>query len=603
MRLGIRWLLGGVLLLGAIAQPLSAAKRAIWFTNTARKTQDGTHIGEVSANDTVILRLRSKTDANIAQRAEEVAERLQDAAVGGVTAADIVVQASGATATVAARGQTLVTVDAETARLSGTRAQALARQWAETLKTLLSGPYMAVAATDLVVPYGETRSMRVGGTALGDITAVSADEDVAETLADNTDGRITVWGHGIGQTRIHITRSGFEAEVDVQVRKWAAQVLGEPSAYVTGGEMAPDIITKVALNAVRTALRPEPGAHVHLSAPSSSEIEPTSVSIQVSADGPGFLPLRCVLPVRVYNRQVPRETADRLLVSNDPENIRRQGLLCAGTLWPREPTRILYHHRNAVDRGLYLIMSLANTGDTTASVHVIESVAGPATDELFVGHLAAARFIADGDRCAGYILNVPPGRSCEISSQFLPPGTIGSGLFRLNILEGAQMKVLLKCAERRSGTDNGWFPALPPGMDQLPFDGRWVFPGKRKIHAEYTVGDNWAFIGVGKHPSRGEQGETLHGDYGVMYYVTAVCSNPTTKRVRLELAFRSGGGPARGILRIDGQIIETGVVPAGAEELVWRSWLDPRTRRRINIRTLPEPASTYPIQLILRSRS
>ncbi len=600
---GIRWLLGAAVLLGTVAQPLWAAKPAIWFAGTARQTQDGTRIGEVSANGIVILRLRSKTDANIAQRAEEVARRLQDAAVGGVTAADIAVQVSGATATVAARGQTLVTVDAETARLSGVRAQALARQWATTLKTLLSDSYMAVTTTELVVPYGETRSIRIGGTALGDITVTSADEDVAETLADSTSGRITVWGHGVGQTRISITRSGFEAEVGVQVRKWAAQVVSEPTAYVTGGETAPDIITKVALNAVRTALRPEPGARVQLSAPSSNEIDPTSVSIQVCADGPELLPLRRVMPVRVYNRRVPSETADRLLVSNEPENIRREGLLCAGTLWPREPTRILYHHRNVMDRGLYLVLSLANTGDTTASVHVIESVAGPATDELFVGHLAAARFIADGDRCAGYILCVPPGRSCEVSAQFLPPGTIGSGLFRLNILEGAQMKVLLKCAERRSATDNGWFPNLPPGVDELPFDGRWVFPGKRNIQAEYTVGDNWAFIGVGKEPSHGEQGEMLHGDYGVMYYVTAVASNPTSKRVRLELAFRSGGGPARGILRIDGQTFETGVVPAGTEELVWRSWLGPGARRRINIRTLPEPASTYPIQLVLRSRS
>jgi len=602
MHVRVRWVSGVTLLLSVIVQPLWAAKPAIRFAGAACDAQDGTHIGEVSANGTIILRLRSKTDADIAQRAEEIARRLQDAAVGGVTGAEIIVQRVGATTTITAREQTIVTVDAETARLSGSRPEALAKQWAATLRSLLSSPYMAVAATELVVPYGETRSIRIGGTAQGDIIVVSADEDIAETLADNSSGRITVWGRGIGQTSINVTRSGFEAELNVQVKKWAAQVIGEPAGYITGGEMAPDIITKVALNAVRTALKPEPGAHVQLSAPSSNEIEPASVSVHVSAEGPDLLPLRCVLPVRVYDRRVPTETADRLLVSNEPENIRREGILCAGTLWPREPTRILYHHRNAAGRGIYLVLSLANTGDTTASVHVIESVAGPATDELFVGHLAAARFIADDDKGTGYILNVPPGRSCEISAQFLPPGTIGSGLFRLNILEGAQMKVLLKCAGRRSATDSGWFPALPPGVDQLPFDGRWVFPGRRNIQARYTVGDNWTFIGVGKEPSHGEQGETLHGDYGVMYYITAIASNPTDRRVRLELAFRSGGGPARGILRINGQTIETGVVPAGTEELVWRSWLAPGAKRRINIRTLPEPASTYPIQLVLRSR-
>jgi hypothetical protein len=95
-------------------------------------------------------------------------------------------------------------------------------------------------------------------------------------------------------------------------------------------------------------------------------------------------------------------------------------------------------------------------------------------------------------------------------------------------------------------------------------------------------------------------GQTLDGDYGVLYDISVRIDNPTPEPrvVRLVLAPDAGG--AQGIFLVEGKWIEAPHLSPPAEFQLARFLLSPQEHRVVNIRTLPVGGSAYPVTLVVR---
>jgi hypothetical protein len=60
------------------------------------------------------------------------------------------------------------------------------------------------------------------------------------------------------------------------------------------------------------------------------------------------------------------------------------------------------------------------------------------------------------------------------------------------------------------------------------------------------------------------------------------------------------GGPARGVLLVDGALIETAMIQRNAEAPISSYLLGPGQTRTIHIVTMPQAGSNYPVRIVAR---
>ena len=121
--------------------PLVTAAAAASGRATARAAfADGREVGEVLIGRNVVLRMRTSAGGYTPyERAVKVAQRLDSALAGGVTAADIHISPWYDEAVVLAGNALLVTADARHAYLNNTTPLGLADDWATNLARALGG--------------------------------------------------------------------------------------------------------------------------------------------------------------------------------------------------------------------------------------------------------------------------------------------------------------------------------------------------------------------------------------------------------------------------------------------------------------------------------
>ena len=108
---------------------------------TAREVTDGDKsLGEVVVNGQVVFRIRSAWEGvSPFDRASRVAERLDGLIADGVTSEQVEAGVSSGQQAVLAKGEVLLIVDEEQARLSGMTPAAQSESWANRLKNVLDG--------------------------------------------------------------------------------------------------------------------------------------------------------------------------------------------------------------------------------------------------------------------------------------------------------------------------------------------------------------------------------------------------------------------------------------------------------------------------------
>jgi hypothetical protein len=298
----------------------------------------------------------------------------------------------------------------------------------------------------------------------------------------------------------------------------------------------------------------------------------------------------------VRNRALPSRDAALLLYSNDPERVTACAPLYVSDLHADIPVRLLFHHQNGSGQPFYFRVELANPGEVPVEVQVIEGVAGPTENTVFVGHLAALRFGQSWPGDVGRIESVPPGRSRALVLRRVPDGETVSGLLGLRILSGDRLRVRVTAEPAEEAIERG----LPPADEAAPSE--HVYPQPRKeLEARYRVGDPWTFIPVGKRPITTRDGQRrLEGNYGVLYAIALRVENPTDRERTIQVVLSPDAGPARGVFWIEDRLVEAPEWAAG-DGVLASFRLVAGEARDVPIRTLPAAGSSYPARIVIRA--
>lgn len=405
---------------------------------------------------------------------------------------------------------------------------------------------------------------------------------------------VPAWGRDPG-TRLAAAR-----------RPPAGAIPAAAEAIVTGAPAPPGLIREAIERRLHEVIRRGPGATVELGpigieaglGPGESAVVPVTARIRSPYAGP----VDGTVHVTAVNTPIRLSDPDVLLVSNRPEVITGNGVLFQETLAPGRAARLLYHHMNGVPaRAKVLKVTLRNLGSARARVHYLSGIAGPSGDPVFVGFASTARFLDALVGGRGYVVEVGPGGSTSFTAYTLAPSALVSGLMQFQVLEGGPIELVVHVRlpwllDRTVTVDLGVLAFVHP---------RGAFPGsvvevvrELPVHERAAVAD----LGLTSDLRDVRTGETLVGDYGVLYRLRLRLVNPTDREATAQLVALAAGGLARGLFLVDGAAVDIGLLRAREERVVTAFSLAPGAAREVTVLTMPVAGSFYPVRLELRPR-
>jgi hypothetical protein len=555
--------------------------------------------GAVNANGARCMTVAGGWEA--ASAAKAAAEMLQSLVMEGTRAEAIKVEkAEGGYAVTAGDRRIILVDEAMAAAMKSTR-DALAEEWAESIRTALSSPYLALAVESHIVPLGERRTFAVKGNFQQ--VSVTANTHVVQAQFDAEARTLSVVGMAAGDTQVVLDAGAAKVTLLVKVMRYAGRIAPTAEAVVTGRIAPVSVIKQAASAAIQYSIDIEPGAWAEVSdvlvnTPNIAPGQAATVTMRVELQGPNYLPVQGAPQVRVLNEAIAPTAAKVLMVSNRPERLPSYGLWYEGRVPSGYPARLLYHHVNATRANGELAVELTNTSDHAVRVQIVEAKGGPSRDEVFAGHKAARDFLQRQADDIGYVVTIPAGASYTAAAQVIKPGEVISGLLEMRVMGDGQLRVGVRL---RPPSSDLMVPVaqMPPERSST-----WIFSDPHKeLSAQYRVGSSWAFATIGDKQVLSSTGrELLDGDYGVFYDIKFEVENPTDQPAHVELALMPGGGLARGIVMIDGQIYETGLLRYGEAQRIYSLTIPAQGKRELRVRTMPEAGSNYPVKLVMRPR-
>ena len=554
---------------------------------------------QVVARGKVILRLRGGNAEGLLTRAQAIAQKMNTAAMSGARPTDVTVKAADQQAQLIVAGQAVVTVNAALAKSANSSAEGLAQSWAANVKAVLADPYLTITPyPEVLVPVGESRTIRWGGTA-GRPDSISVADESVVTMQDSQDGKgVVVWALQPGDTQVTVGLRECSSVISVLCRKWAARIPPTSQLQVSGARLRKEQLPQAVECLVRSVTNLEPGAWLAIGTPVTSA---DGYQVNVKAEGGAYLPVVRTHMVQIQRIAAPEMTADTLLVSNVPEKVAGPAVLLREHLGHRQGARLLWHHVNASSSPMHLSVRVHNLGDRAIPLHLTEGRAGPSLDELFAGHVAASRFMSDLFSGIGYVLPIPAGSSIEISEVRLRPRELASGVKRMVPLGDGELIVEVT-AEETTGTSRRSVTAAPGSMyADRPTSG-FAYDGEKLVDMLHTVGDGWCFYSLGKDTDMSTAGNPLMGSYGVLHRINATVENPTDRSAAIELVMHPRGGIARGVFWIEGRLVETPMLDNQSEKVIHRATVLAGNRYSVRVFTIPQSGSHYPVLLTLRSR-
>jgi len=505
-------------------------------------------------------------------------------------------------------GESMICIaTAADARANKSDSLSLAVNWATRIKSLLLMPAVALSSKQLMIPLGENRRVSVGGAAIGDITAKSSDEAVATTNIDNKNRFLDISGLQVGASVIEISVEGETVTLPVLVKKYAGRLGAKPVADVTGTPCPTSVLCYAAKQALLRNLVCEPGAKVIFgdidcqggALPSASK---RIVKAEVRIGGPGYIPYFTNVQVTLRNIPMPRSEASQIFYSNDPERLLKYQVLFAGKLEKSKPTRVLFHHQNAIGKSAHFIVDIINPSETPVRVKVSRAVSEPLIDTVAVGYKASLAFLKDDLADVSTIETIPPESRLIVVSDMLGNLDTTSGI--LQITQVDEGRTYVRIVANPPGLDDvaaGDIASAPNPLVLSMSDHIYPTPVKR-ITADYEVGKRWAFIPIGKTaiPDALDQKKLL-GNYGVTYNIDVKVANPTNTTKKVTVAFDPSAGLASGVFYIDGEFVSMKYVKPPDEFSLKTYRLKPGEERHVRIVTVPVAGSNYPATLIVRS--
>lgn len=550
----------------------------------------------VRVNGHVALRLRGP---RASERAQEVARRLRTLPDG---AGPVRVVRGRDAADVYVGGRRVVTADLLEARANRTSPEALASQWAERLEAALSARRLRVAQRALVLPVGGSHVVEVRTFPPGTPQVGPYDPRVVDVRWEGP-GRLRVTGRAVGSARVGLRYGTSRQDIQVWVRPLAGSLPDAVEVVVTGDPAPGEVVQDAVLRSLERAVRAEPGGFLEVAAAGLPAVRRGEVwrgEVAARVRSPFALPVEGSVPVVVRNEVLELAAPSRLLLSNNPERITADGILFREWVAPGEAVRMLYHHANGAARDKVVTVRVRNPTRRPARLHLQVAAPGAWHDTMGVGHAAARRFLELLGRGAGYVLEVPPEAEHRFTAQRTPPGHVVSGLLQFQVLDGGPVEVSVS-VRTVYVLDRAVRWELGPDEENHP---RGVFgPPQVEVEARLVVGVAWsAEIGRSRKLYDLRTGAPLDGDYGVTYRLRLFMENPTDQSADVELVVVAASGPAYATFLVDGQLVDLRFLGVGRSAPVFSATLAPREVRAVELATIPEAASWYPVRLHWRTR-
>ncbi len=565
------------------------------------------------------------------ERIALVVKRLQALVAAGLAPGEVSPhKADGKVWGVRARGGFLILALPAEAQAQGMSSETLARLWASAIARRLDEAPLALSDSGLTIPYGETRTVTVGG-AVSPLQVAATDSDGHITQSVWASGRrtVTIRGVSLGRGSVVVSGAGASVSLPVIVMKYAARIAPAVTVTVTGTPSAPvDLVTQAVYGGLARAVDAQPGAQLRLvTTPQVTAPLPVggqmTVHVPLHITGPDLLPVEAGAEVTVVNQEIVQRPATALFYSNDPEQVKHGQTLFTGRLQPFRPVRLDYHHQNESGGMLVFHAELINGSDAPASVQIISGLSLPGADTVQVGRRAGAAFVKAMDGNQGLVLQIPPHARVPVVTQRFAAGLTVSGIVQMQQINGQGNAVTLRIAADDDQTalaspvgrvllaalgGGGGAPPLPDMPTDygqavpLPPASATIFAAPQiNVTANYAVGGRWAYVRIGHTDSlRDQTGKLkLFGNYGADYEVSLTLTNPTALPRIVGLFFAPEAGSAAGVFRVDGgPVLEFSPISPPAEPEIARYTLAPGETRAVRMQTIPLNGSSYPLSVI-----
>ena len=447
----------------------------------------------------------------------------------------------------------------------------------------------------MVVPLGESRTVSL--KPFDGVSIQAADPSVVQ-VEDLGNGQFRLTGKSWARTSLLATTNGGlqVPELPVSVKPWSARWGEGPGTLTYWGPVTDKRVEKTLDRwlSARTMI----GADVSL-----EKLESKDESVRVyraRASAQGALPVDTKMTIKLL--QHPKQAlrpAEVVVLSNHPERI-----ISDGVLFDRQvdgaPFRFMWHHRNQPgDPDRYLVLQLTNPTPAERRVRLLWFGYGPSPDEIHVGHTAALDYAVAGAVGLGEELVLPANGTRTMAIRRVKPGQTMSGMAYLDDVSNVNGPL----GVRVLATSNLNLPETPATSRDPGRTASGIFPASIETDATHIVGGPYTYLQFGGEPYESDvtHGHPSYGNFGTVYRTRLVVNNPTSESREVKVGFASGGGAARGVLSLDGEIYDLPMGITGEGLPVKNYQLEPGETRQIDVELFPQAGSNYPVRVVVRS--
>jgi hypothetical protein len=302
----------------------------------------------------------------------------------------------------------------------------------------------------------------------------------------------------------------------------------------------------------------------------------------------------------VSNLGVQRADPVLLMLDDDPEYVRVDGVLFRGTVDASKPVRLYYYHANVGTPRRYLLV-LAAAGGDASRVQVIDASAGPNADVMSVGHAVSRSFIQLEPQNEGTVVDLPTGAPFLQRDVPAAPSEGVAGAVDVRVLMGGAVTMTVLAIP--TGAD----PAAFLGTPKVPGDGHerhgtFDLTRSGQTTIAYTVGGPDASFEYGsraRSPQNVDPNDSGSdaGEYGVLQRITFDLANPLATPATVYLYEQPVGGVVRNSFSIDGTIFDVGCARLSQRYQIASYQLDPKGTRALNVLTMTDGGSNYPLEI------
>lgn len=560
----------------------------------------------VTVNGTIVMRLKLSEKVDYQKKCLDATNIIEDKVNEGAKISDIKIKQCPGGIGIYWGDAVIIVVDDYQAKFNKTTPNLLAARWKANIITAISKNPLRLSKGNITMPVGEEQRVTVKGSGKFELK-ISFDSSMLDVFVDAGNEEVVIKAKAAGTSKIVLKKGVFSGVIKVVSKDWAGKIIPSVEKWVTGSPVPPDIQLFAALSAVDEAITLLPGSTYTIKENPKivSSMEKGSeryVSVPIFIEGKGYFPVDGNVRIKLINKDISIDDPAVLMISNRPEELEESGVLLRERFGKDKPIRLLYSHKNTSSVKRRLWITLKNVSRKPVKILVIKAYGGPDKYEVQAGHKAAVRYMEYQRIKAGYFMEIPSKGTVLLDEYDIPPNFTLSGLCNLQVVEGEEVELEVKNFD--PGKENaGMLKIIEEPFDPFKIHPHGVFPLPTiRIEKTLVIPGQDAVVEIGKWPwlIDSSTGEPNTGNYGVLYNIKMQIINKLPHSVRVGLFFKPKNGTSLGSMLINGDLVETGIIRIGEEYKLKDFELKQGEMKNVEITTLPEASSCYPVDYIFR---